>query len=135
MDGSFLEHSVVEATTAKFVFQWLKNNRYQQGTIEMDSLLVVDMMKNRTSQNRNLKFIVDETADLVGNADFCCTHCYKEVNTVADHLAKLAIMKSGPMLYSRLDQLTSGIKGVYLLYKIQVPSIGIRYDKAHFFVS
>ncbi|KAH0730199.1 hypothetical protein KY289_001387 [Solanum tuberosum] len=134
MDGSFLEHNVVEATTAKYVFQWLKNNGHQQGTIEMDSLLVVDMMKNRTSEDRNLKFIVDETADLVGNADFRCTHCYKEVNTVADHLAKLATMKSGPMLYNRLDQLTSGIKGVYLLDKMQVPSIGIRYDKAHFFL-
>ncbi|KAK4737440.1 hypothetical protein R3W88_001137 [Solanum pinnatisectum] len=98
----------------------------------MDSLLVVDMMNNRTSQNRNLKFIMDETVDLVGNDDFCCTHCFKEVNTVADHLSKLATMRSGRMLYNMLDQLPSGIKGVYLLDKMQVPSIRIRYDKAHF---
>ncbi|KAG5632159.1 hypothetical protein H5410_003876, partial [Solanum commersonii] len=93
-------------------FQWMKNNGHQQGTIEMDSLLVVDMMKNRTSQNCNLKFIVDGTVDLVGNGDFCCTHCYKEVNTVCDHLVKLATIRSAPMLYSM-------IKGVYLLDKMQ----------------
>uniref|UniRef100_A0A0V0I3V6 Putative ovule protein n=1 Tax=Solanum chacoense TaxID=4108 RepID=A0A0V0I3V6_SOLCH len=74
------------------------------------------MMKNRTSQNHNLKIIVDETADLVGNA-------------------KLATMRSGPILYSRLYQLPSGIKGPYLLDKMQLPSIRIRYDKANFFVS
>lgn len=70
---------------------------------------------------------MDETADLVGNGDFRCTHCYKEVNTVADHLAKLATMRSGAMLYSMLDLLTSGIKGFYLLDKMQVPRIRIRY--------
>ncbi|KAK4737445.1 hypothetical protein R3W88_001142 [Solanum pinnatisectum] len=64
------DHNVDEATTAKYVFQWFKNNRPQEGIIEMDSLLVVDMINNRTSQNCNLKFIVDETADLVENVDF-----------------------------------------------------------------
>ncbi|KAK6803350.1 hypothetical protein RDI58_001134 [Solanum bulbocastanum] len=64
------DHNVDEETTAKYVFQWFKNNGPQQGIIEMDSLLMVDMINNRTFQNRNLKSIVDETADLVGNADF-----------------------------------------------------------------
>ena len=44
------DHNVAQATTAKYVFQWLKNNAPQQGIIEMDFLLLVDMMKNRTSQ-------------------------------------------------------------------------------------
>lgn len=85
------DHNVAETVASKYFIQWLKNNGHQKGIIEMDSLLQVDMMKNRTSQNRNMKIIVDETADLVGNADFGFTHCYREVNEEWDKMQLTSI--------------------------------------------
>ncbi|XP_010320096.1 uncharacterized protein [Solanum lycopersicum] len=46
------DHNVAEATTAKYVFQWLKNNAPQQGIIEMDSLLVVDIIEKNFSKSQ-----------------------------------------------------------------------------------
>ncbi|KAF3644573.1 hypothetical protein FXO38_11636 [Capsicum annuum] len=116
---------------------WLKVRGYESCVVEMDSLLIVNMMQNRTSHNMNLRPIVEYTTRLIVSNEITFSHCYREANMVSDFLAKLAASSGESMLYTYFGQLPAGAKGAYFLDKSQLPNlrISIRYDKANFFVS
>ncbi|CAN4095855.1 unnamed protein product [Withania somnifera] len=101
----------------------------------MDSINVVNMMKNKTFNNLNLKTIVEDTTNLLNGTDLTFSHCYREANNVANHLAHLATSFDQPILYHSLDHLPAGAKGSFILDKMQLPSIRIKNDRANFFIS
>ncbi|CAN4084546.1 unnamed protein product [Withania somnifera] len=129
------DHNVAEAVTAQYVVHWFMNSRHLHCTIEMDSINVVNMTTNKTSNNLNLKTIVEDTTNLINGTDLTFSQCYSEANNVADHLIKSATSLDQPILYHRLDRLPAGAKCSFILDKMQLLSIRIRYDKANFFVS
>ncbi|PHT78495.1 hypothetical protein T459_16547 [Capsicum annuum] len=51
-------HNVVEAMAAKYAAQWIKNANLKHCTIELDSSIVDDMLRNKTSNNLILKPIM-----------------------------------------------------------------------------
>ncbi|XP_059306517.1 uncharacterized protein LOC132057959 [Lycium ferocissimum] len=64
---------------------------YQQGQLilEMDSLVVVNMLKGQTTVPWNLRRVIKETQRKIQNCHIEVIHCYREANAVAGALAKL----------------------------------------------
>lgn len=92
-------------------------------TIEMDSMVIVNMLKNKTTNNMNLKTFLDDIVGLIEGADVSFSHYYREANKVDDFLARLATTLDEPVLYHSLNQMPGGAKGPYLLDKRQLPSV------------
>ncbi|XP_059310018.1 uncharacterized protein LOC132061178 [Lycium ferocissimum] len=109
--------------------QWLKAEHHCNGFF---SYCQYDESQNHS--NTYWKDIVEETANIINTADFTSSHCYREANKVADYPAKLATKLDQPSLYHRLEHLPSGAKCPYVLDRMRLPSIRIRYDKANFFL-
>ncbi|KAG5608367.1 hypothetical protein H5410_019648 [Solanum commersonii] len=63
------------------------------------------------------------------------SHCLREANNVADHLAKLAATSGDGTFYLSYQQLPKEVNGLILLDKWQFPSMRRSYEKCNFFVS
>ncbi|KAK4363084.1 hypothetical protein RND71_018325 [Anisodus tanguticus] len=57
--------------------------------MELDSMLVAEMLKNKNSNNLNVKSIIEDIINYIDNRGVAITHCYREAKGVADFLAKL----------------------------------------------
>ncbi|XP_060211957.1 uncharacterized protein LOC132639531 [Lycium barbarum] len=128
-------HNMIEAMAIRYAAQWIKNNGYRQSYIESDSLMIVEMLTNRTSNNLTIKDIIEETMNIGDQMEITFKHCYREGNQTANFLAKFASSKENPSLSHNLQQMPRGAFGAYYLDKSQMPSMRIRYDKANVFVS
>ncbi|XP_059315864.1 uncharacterized protein LOC132066597 [Lycium ferocissimum] len=70
-------HNMIEAMAIRYAAQWIKNNGYRQSYIESDSLMIVEMLTNRTSNNLTIKDIIEETMDIGDQMEITFKHCYE----------------------------------------------------------
>lgn len=80
----------VEAQAVIFGIKWCLKHGYSDFIIELDSLLVVNMLKEGRTDNYKMKKIIDEATQLMNQVNITPNHCYREANQVADFLAKFA---------------------------------------------
>ncbi|XP_055831083.1 uncharacterized protein LOC129900171 [Solanum dulcamara] len=83
-------YNIAEALAAQYVGQWIKDNNHRLCTIEIkNSLITVNMPKNKKTNNLNLKTFVDDTVGLIDGADVTFSHCYRKADKATDFLAKM----------------------------------------------
>lgn len=122
-------HNCAEAQAAFFGINWCETNGYSNFTIELDSMLVLNMLKEGKTNNFKLKRVIEDTSHIM-NQD-----CFREANQVADHLAKFALSNHVNRIFLDFQQLPSGAKGPFILDRLQMPTIRTKYGKTIFFVS
>lgn len=71
------EHNSVEVMAGQFATKWLKNIGYTKGIVEIDSLMIVNMMKEKTSNNIDLKVVVEDSTNLIDDTEISFSHCYR----------------------------------------------------------
>ncbi|KAK6776388.1 hypothetical protein RDI58_027389 [Solanum bulbocastanum] len=93
------------------------------------------MLKDGRASSFILNKVIEDTSTLLRQATVKFTHCYREVNQLADWLAKMAMNSQASNTYLSYQQLHKGAKGPFLMDKRQIPNIRSKFDKANFYVS
>nr|XP_033513221.1 uncharacterized protein LOC117277902 [Nicotiana tomentosiformis] len=128
-------NNMSEAQAAMFDINWCVQNGFSDFTIKLDSMLVMNMLKEGDTNNYRLKKIIKDTSHIMNQANITPVHCFREANEVADSLAKLATTNSEAKVYLSFQQLPKGTKGSFVLDKHLMPTVRLKYDKGNFFVS
>lgn len=71
------DHNEVEAFAANYASHLIRNNGYTKCTIEMNYLLIVNLLLKNSSNNLDLQFSVEDTTDLVAQADVEFSRCFR----------------------------------------------------------
>ncbi|WMV26965.1 hypothetical protein MTR67_020350 [Solanum verrucosum] len=124
-----------EALAVKFGVQWCMQQQFTLLDIELDSLVISNMLINKDTNNLKLKHIVSGIVNHLTGIQYAISHCYRETNQTADHLAKMASTSGTRTLYHSLKELHREAKGLLQLDKWQTPTFRRRYEKCNFFVS
>ncbi|XP_060210413.1 uncharacterized protein LOC132637320 [Lycium barbarum] len=127
--------SMAEAYAVKHDMQWCLQNGSNNIVLELDSLMIVEMLQHKCTNNLKFKGIIEEIMSTISRMDCSIEHCYREANQVTDGLAKYASKRVDNHIFTNWHQLPTAARSAYQLDKGQLPSIRIRYDKANFFVS
>ncbi|KAH0696221.1 hypothetical protein KY290_013579 [Solanum tuberosum] len=128
-------HDIAEAKATWFGGKWCKQNGYTNIIVELDSLLITNMLKEKTASSFRLNRIMEATSSILDLASIKFEHCYREANQLADWLAKMAMNSQTSNIYLSAQQLPKAAKGLLIMDKRQVPSIRSKVDKEIFFVS
>lgn len=78
---------------------------------------------------------MEETSQILTQANAQVSRCLREANHVADNLAKVATCLDNGIIYHDFLLLPVNAKGSFHLDKWQLPFLRMRYDKANFKVS
>uniref|UniRef100_A0A3Q7IE99 RNase H type-1 domain-containing protein n=1 Tax=Solanum lycopersicum TaxID=4081 RepID=A0A3Q7IE99_SOLLC len=79
---------------------------------ESDTKLLVDCIKKKSTPPWTIANEVKRLQDLLNPSEYSITHCYREINQVADKLASLSHKYNTNILYSKTGELPSQIKGL-----------------------
>lgn len=79
-----------EVIAARDGIQWCCEQGMSNFKVELDSMLIVHMIKGICNVPWNLLAIIENIQDRIRNRGIEITHCYREGNSVADALAKHA---------------------------------------------
>lgn len=93
------------------------------------------MLLDRSTNNLNMKRLIEDIVDMMSQVEVNISHCYREANQVADMLAKNAATSGITAFFFSFQQLPENVKGPFQLDKWQLHRFRTRYDKANFFVS
>ncbi|KAK6776072.1 hypothetical protein RDI58_027073 [Solanum bulbocastanum] len=87
----FTNNNICELQVALHQMEWCKDNFNVHVTLEMDSLMEVNIIKSLLQSTRTLKKIVYKIEGNVRNLQCKVIHCFKEANSVADSLPRYSI--------------------------------------------
>ncbi|KAM3263624.1 hypothetical protein P3L10_000618 [Capsicum annuum] len=68
-------HNIAEAKAAWYGINWCLQNGYNNFTIESDSTVITDMLKNKKASNFRLNKIIQDTTELLRQATVKHTYC------------------------------------------------------------
>lgn len=124
-----------KAAAVRFAVKWCAENALDNYISEVDSMIINNILINKVTSNRKLKRIIQDIVALISNASVKFHHCYREANTVADYLAKMAATTGRETFFSSYQDPPQEVRGLIQLDKWKFPSMRRRYDKCNFFVS
>ncbi|XP_060202972.1 uncharacterized protein LOC132631414 [Lycium barbarum] len=82
--------SMAKAYAVKHSMQWCLQNGSSNIVLELDSLMIVEMLQNKGTNNLKFKGIIEEIMSMINRMDCSIEQCYREANQAADGLAKYA---------------------------------------------
>ncbi|XP_060216384.1 uncharacterized protein LOC132643881 [Lycium barbarum] len=124
-----------EAMAVEFGSSWCRINGINDIQMELDSQVIANMLTKQNSKNLKLKHIISKILKNVKGTNIEFLHCFREANSVADYLAKLASSSRVKSLYHSHDSLPGEAKGLVQLDQWQLPTFRRRFEKCNFFVS
>lgn len=113
-------NNMVEALAAEFGGKWCSQQGLTNFTLELDSMIIVNMVNNKSNNNLKLRQIIDNIVEIVDQSNAQVTHCFRESNQVADFLAKRAVRLNQMMILTSFRQLPETAKGAYFLDKNKI---------------
>lgn len=120
---------MAETQAANFGLQWCIDNNIKNFNLEMNSKIVVDMIKGTNKPSWKLHHWIAKIQDKLKFLNADVTHCYREANMVADSLAKFGAIEDASMIFFQINELPRQVKGAYILDKIGMPNFRIRSQK------
>ncbi|XP_060185214.1 uncharacterized protein LOC132614702 [Lycium barbarum] len=108
----YTSHNMEEAKTAWYGGTWCKQHGYNNLVIELDSMVITDMLRNKNAGSFKLNKIIEDTSEVLSNVKF--THCFRKANQPADWLAKKAMNSHDNNIYLSEKELPNGAKGPYI---------------------
>lgn len=113
-------NNMVEAIATEFGGKWCNCLRYTNFALELDSMVIANMLKNRNTNNLKIKMIIDRTINIIEIPKVTVKHSFKEKNQVADSLAKLAATTIQSLICHTYQQLPKNAKGLSVSDSCQV---------------
>nr|XP_033509671.1 uncharacterized protein LOC117274475 [Nicotiana tomentosiformis] len=83
-------NNMVEAHAAKYGLEWCIQQGFGDIILEIDSLIIANILIKDTVEKCKLKAIIQQTKQMLCQANVEVRHCWREANQVADGLAKHA---------------------------------------------
>ncbi|XP_070010003.1 uncharacterized protein [Nicotiana sylvestris] len=96
--------NMAELKAVKFAAKWCMNQRIPNFTLEMDSLVICTMIRQRATQNNKLRRELEDIISYTDHDHITISHCLRETNQVADWLAKDASNLTEGIIYSSFHQ-------------------------------
>ncbi|WMV19749.1 hypothetical protein MTR67_013134 [Solanum verrucosum] len=106
---------MAEALAAKFGLDRCIQHGVHNISLELDSMLITNLIKQGHSSNIFLKPIIDDIKEMVKDANMEVSHCYRESNQVADGLSKFATTLNEPKFINQYHDLPQDSKGLITL--------------------
>lgn len=78
---------------------------------------MADILKKEDTRNLKLRMVIEETMQILGQAEVKISHCYREGNQVADGLSKYATTLEEGRYFHNFQQLPGKAKGPFQLVK------------------
>ncbi|XP_016491734.1 uncharacterized protein LOC107811342 [Nicotiana tabacum] len=103
-------NKMADAKTTEFGGKWCSQNGYANFSLELDSMIIVEILTERDTNNLKIKMLIDRTSNIVQHARINVKHCFREDNQVADCLAKLAITTNKRRVFHSIQQLPNSVK-------------------------
>ncbi|OIT31712.1 hypothetical protein A4A49_20252 [Nicotiana attenuata] len=125
----FLTNKFSELQAALFGIIWCCEQQFNKLTVELDSLLVVQMIQGKAKPPCRLHNDLTTIKEKISHRDIEVCHCFREGNTVADSLAKHATAIMKDKIYMQENDLPCETKGYLRMDKLQMPSFRIRATK------
>uniref|UniRef100_M1DFI8 RNase H family protein n=1 Tax=Solanum tuberosum TaxID=4113 RepID=M1DFI8_SOLTU len=101
-----------EAKALLYGVEWCVRNEYDYTLAESDSKVLVDCVNDINSIPWRIYDEVRELKAHMETTGFILSHCYREANKVADHLASLSYDNPNDMAYDVFAELPTRVKGL-----------------------
>ncbi|OIT32912.1 putative ribonuclease h protein, partial [Nicotiana attenuata] len=125
----FCSNNMAETQTANFGLQWYIDYNIKNFNLEMDSKILVDMIKGINKPSWKLHHWIAKIQEKQKFFKADVIHCYREANMVADSLAKFGAIEDASRIFSQINELPRHVKGAFILDKIGMPNFRIRSQK------
>jgi len=106
-----------EILAVDYGIKWCINHGYNNLQIELDSLVIANMLRNKSTNNMKIKHIADRITNFLIGTNHHFSHCFREANQVADFLAKNASSSGNSIFYHSFQELPRAAKGLFKLDK------------------
>lgn len=93
--------------------------------VELDSLLLVNMLKGFVAVPWRLHYYVATIKNIMQRLVFFVSHVYREGNQLADGLANTAVDTQSHRAFTRPEDLPSSTKGAYFMDRTHLPCIRV----------
>ncbi|XP_060195197.1 uncharacterized protein LOC132624428 [Lycium barbarum] len=103
-------HNIAEAMAAREGIHQCLHLGFRKFQIELDSQIIVNMLKARDTNNLRLKGIILSSVKAMNQANVDVTYCYREANHVADLLAKNAAGSGNSFQYCLMPNFLETLK-------------------------
>ncbi|KAK6786550.1 hypothetical protein RDI58_015075 [Solanum bulbocastanum] len=98
-------NNMAEALAAEFGGEWCSQQGLTNFTLELDSMIVVNMVNKKSRNNFKFGQIIDNIIAIVDQSNAQATHCFRESNQVVDFLGKRAARLNQTMIITSFRQL------------------------------
>ncbi|KAH0686985.1 hypothetical protein KY284_017538 [Solanum tuberosum] len=126
----FYTNNFSEAYVALIGVSWCCDKNIRNIEMELDSIIVINMIKGVTRPSWRLQNIIDDIQHKMHQKNVTISHCYRESNGVADALAKHATTLQEDKVFLHKEDLPKEAIGPLRMDKMQLPSF--RRAKKHF---
>lgn len=106
----FLTNNYSDPKSALQGITWYRQQNLQPLTLEMDSLLVVNMVSGKSKIPWKLQKIITQIQNMVQQQDIAIKHRLREGNGVADQLSKYANTITDKKIYFTKNKLAVRLK-------------------------
>ncbi|XP_075098987.1 uncharacterized protein LOC142175879 [Nicotiana tabacum] len=120
-----------EAKAALFGVQWYITNGFSNIILECDSLLIINMLNGYSKPPWHLLEIVLKTKNYINMANVIIQHGFREVNQVADALAKWSI-ENPDHVFTSVNTLSQGANWDHTGDLMQMASLRHKHRKNRF---
>ncbi|KAK4337968.1 hypothetical protein RND71_042455 [Anisodus tanguticus] len=126
---------MAEVQAANFGIQWCRDNNISNLILEMDSKVIVDMIKGVNKPGWRLQYWVDKMQKNIKDLKAEVAHSFREATTVADSTAKYGAIENASRIFTQVNDLTYQAKGAYrqlpTLYFRKQTSKSSKYNALH----
>ncbi|MCD7456231.1 hypothetical protein HAX54_030944 [Datura stramonium] len=114
-DPSYRKRIPLILNSGSVIENWCFQNGYTDISLELDSLMIINLLNKKIITNLKLKQIIEKTIKMLEKINASVNHILREDNQVADCLAKLALATGQAQVF---QQLRRNAKGPYRLAKM-----------------
>ncbi|XP_070008183.1 uncharacterized protein LOC142162223 [Nicotiana tabacum] len=125
----FCSTNMAEIQAANFGLQWCMNNNFNNIILELDSKIVVEMIKGSSKPSWKLLYWITSIRDKMAHLNAEVSHCFRKANMTADALSKFGAIEDSSIIFTNTNELPRATRGSYIMDKTGLPNLRIRSHK------
>lgn len=122
----YCTNNEAETKAAIIGLRYSHNMGLRNIVLEMDSKIIVDMIKGTNKPSWKLQQLIEEIQEKLKRIGGSVQHCYREANSVADILSKLGSIHGQTCVLKDHQNLPKSALGAYRLDKCGMANFRIR---------
>ncbi|KAJ8533772.1 hypothetical protein K7X08_007096 [Anisodus acutangulus] len=126
----YYSNNMAETKTPLLGLQYSSNLGLHNIILEMDSKLMVDMIKGVIKPSWRFQNLIEDIQEWLNKLGGTVQHCYKDTNTIADIMSKQGSIKAINCAFQNPQNLPKEAIGPYRLDKSGMANFRVRKKKA-----